>query len=147
MNEGSDFFPGYAVNLYLKRLSDVEVRPMTALQRFGLALGSSVVCAVSSWFVVPQQIATAPLPIVQTPDKQKLLDGGRGLIHLDVVVTDQSGRPVPGLQLSDFTLLDNGRPLKLLSFQCFRRKGQPRPPVSLIAGGGHARSSRPSPNQ
>jgi hypothetical protein len=95
---------------------------MTALQRFGLTLGSSVVCAVSSWFAVPQQIATAPLPIVQTPDKQKLLDGGRGLSHLDVVVTDQSGRPVPGLQLSDFTLLDNGRPLSFLSFHAFDAK-------------------------
>ena len=133
MNEGSkSSFPDTRLNLYLKRLSDVEVRPMTALQRFGLALGSSVVCAVSSWFAVPQQIATAPLPIVQTPDKQKLLDGGRGLIHLDVVVTDQSGRPVPGLQLSDFTLLDNGRPVKFLSFHAFDAKASPAPPVSLI---------------
>src|SRR3984957_3646131 len=126
MNEGSrSSFPDTQLNLYLKRLSDVEVRPMTAVQRFGLTLGSSVVCAVSSWFAVPQQIATAPLPIVQTPDKQKLLDGGRGLIHLDVVVTDQSGRPVPGLQLSDFTLLDNGRPLKFLSFHAFDAKASP----------------------
>jgi hypothetical protein len=105
---------------------------MTALRRFGLALGSSVVCAMSSWFAVPQQKATAPIPIVQTPNKQTLLDGGRGLIHLDVVVTDQSGGPVPGLQLSDFTLFDNGLPLKLLSFHAFDAKASPDPPVSLI---------------
>jgi VWFA-related protein len=118
-------FSGYAV----KPLPEKAVGcrgAMTALQRFGLALGSSVVCAMSSWFAVPQQKATAP------HDKQTLLDGGRGLIHLDVVVTDQSGRPVPGLQLSDFTLLDNGLPIKLLSFHAFDAKASPDPPVSLI---------------
>jgi VWFA-related protein len=38
-------------------------------------------------------------------------------IALDVVVTDKSGRPVPGLQQQDFTLLDNKQPQKILSFQ------------------------------
>ena len=36
---------------------------------------------------------------------------------LDVVVTDRSGRPVPGLQQHDFTLLDNKQPQKIVSFQ------------------------------
>jgi VWFA-related protein len=36
---------------------------------------------------------------------------------LDVVVTDKSGRPVPGLQQHDFTLLDNKQPQKIVSFQ------------------------------
>ena len=36
---------------------------------------------------------------------------------LDVVVTDKSGRPVPGLQQHDFTLLDNNQPQKIESFQ------------------------------
>jgi VWFA-related protein len=99
---------------------------MTALQRF------SVVCAICGWSAVPQQINTTPFRIVQTPDKQTLLDGGSGLMHLDVVVTDKSERPVSGLQRSDFTLLDNGRPLKLLSFHAFDAKASPDPPVSLI---------------
>src|SRR5580704_19541932 len=38
-------------------------------------------------------------------------------ITLDVVVTDKSGKPVPGLQQQDFTLLDNKQPQKILSFQ------------------------------
>jgi VWFA-related protein len=38
-------------------------------------------------------------------------------IKLDVVVTDHSGRVVPGLQQSDFTILDNKQPQKMLSFQ------------------------------
>ena len=35
---------------------------------------------------------------------------------LDVVVTDKSGRPLPGLQQQDFTLLDNKQPQKIVSF-------------------------------
>ena len=38
-------------------------------------------------------------------------------ISLDVVVTDKSGKPVPGLQQQDFTLLDDKQPQKILSFR------------------------------
>jgi VWFA-related protein len=41
---------------------------------------------------------------------------GEGRIHLDVVVTDKSGKAVSGLALKNFTLLDNNQPAKLLSF-------------------------------
>ena len=43
-------------------------------------------------------------------------DVAGGLIHLDVLVTDASGKPVAGLQREDFTILDNGTPQKILSF-------------------------------
>lgn len=39
-----------------------------------------------------------------------------GRIHLDVVVTDKKGKPVTGLELKDFTLLDEKQPAKILSF-------------------------------
>ena len=35
---------------------------------------------------------------------------------LDVVVTDKSGKAVPGLQQDDFTILDNKKPQKIASF-------------------------------
>ena len=38
-------------------------------------------------------------------------------IHLDVVVTEKSGAPVSGLQLEDFTLLDNNVPQTITSFE------------------------------
>jgi VWFA-related protein len=41
----------------------------------------------------------------------------QGLLKLDVAVTDASGKPVSGLRRDDFTLLDNGQPSNLLSFQ------------------------------
>jgi len=37
-------------------------------------------------------------------------------ITLDIVVTDRSGKPVPGLQQQDFTILDNKQPRTVLSF-------------------------------
>jgi VWFA-related protein len=40
-------------------------------------------------------------------------------INLVVVVTDKSGRPVTGLDLPDFTLLDNNQPSKILSFHAY----------------------------
>lgn len=52
-------------------------------------------------------------------------------ITLDVVVTDKSGKPVPGLQQQDFTLLDNKQPQKILSFQAVQGAATD-PPVEVI---------------
>jgi VWFA-related protein len=56
--------------------------------------------------------------------------GANRQITLDVVVTDKSGKPVPGLQQQDFTLLDNKQPQKILSFQAAAEKTDP--PVEVI---------------
>ena len=80
---------------------------MTALQRLNKVLGSALVFAFYPWLASSQPVVSPPHATdVQMPGKQILLDDGRGLIHLDVVVTDRSGRPVPGLRLSDFTLFE-----------------------------------------
>lgn len=60
-------------------------------------------------------------------------DAAEGLIQLDVVVTDKSGKPVTGLGAEDFTLLDNGQPEKIVSFQAFDGiTAKPDPPVEVI---------------
>lgn len=54
-------------------------------------------------------------------------------IQLDVVVTDKSGKPVPGLDLRDFTLLDNGHPSKILSFRAIDgRIEKTEPPAEIV---------------
>jgi VWFA-related protein len=59
--------------------------------------------------------------------------GTDGLIKLDVVVTDKSGNPIPGLRSSDLTLLDNAQPQKIISFQSFDgTNARPEPPVEVI---------------
>jgi VWFA-related protein len=56
-----------------------------------------------------------------------------GRINLDVVVTDASGKPVSGLGLNDFTLLDNNQPAKILSFHAVEAKSNSdEPPVEVI---------------
>jgi len=54
-------------------------------------------------------------------------------ITLDVVVSDKSGKPVPGLQQQDFTLLDNKEPNKILSFDAIQAgAATPEPPVEVM---------------
>ena len=53
-------------------------------------------------------IATAGSPAPSTTE---------GLIKLDVLVTGKTGKPVAGLGLKDFTLLDNDQPQEIVSFQ------------------------------
>ncbi|MGD0095141.1 MAG: VWA domain-containing protein [Terracidiphilus sp.] len=59
-----------------------------------------------------------------------------GRIHLDLVVADKSGQPVPGLEMTDFTLLDNNLPSKILSFHAFdghlQKAGPPAGVILLI---------------
>ena len=68
-----------------------------------------------------------------TPLTQNFSDAGSGLINLDVVVTDASGNIVSGLKTSDFSLLESGKPQKIVSFQALDGVSvQPEPPVAVI---------------
>jgi VWFA-related protein len=54
-------------------------------------------------------------------------------LTLDVVVTDKSGTPVPGLQQQDFTVLDNKLPQTILSFRAVEGTTAPAdPPIEII---------------
>lgn len=56
-----------------------------------------------------------------------------GQIQLDLVVTDKKGKPVAGLKQSDFTLLDDNRPVALESFHAFDASaGAAGPPQQII---------------
>ena len=60
-------------------------------------------------------------------------DASEGIVKLDVVVTDKSGKPVSGLESKDFTLLDNGQPQKIVTFHAFDGITiKPDPPVEVI---------------
>jgi VWFA-related protein len=58
-----------------------------------------------------------------------------GKIKLDVLVTDEAGRPVAGLKAKDFTLLDNEKPRPILSFHGVDGTvgaGRREPPVEVV---------------
>lgn len=70
-------------------------------------------------------------PSRQPPPAGALTPEGR--IHLDVLVSDSKGRPVPGLLPPDFTILDNGQARRILSFRSFDGVNvMPAPPVEVI---------------
>lgn len=65
---------------------------------------------------VSAQQQSAPAPEIPAANSQ-LSATSDHQISLDVVVTDKSGNPVPGLAEQDFTVLDNKQPRKIVSFQ------------------------------
>jgi len=85
----------------------------------------SLICVVS------QQKTTAGQP---QADPSVAPPGADHTIALDVLVTDKSGKPIAGLQQQDFTLLDNKRPQKILSFQAISGPASPTsdPPIEVI---------------
>jgi VWFA-related protein len=112
-----------------------------------LSVSSLLLPAIAFCFAVSLWAQTAPpasrptqSEAVRAPQMQMLtqspsatLDAEGGLIKLDVVVTDKSGKPVTGLEPTDLTLLDNGQPSKILSFQAFDgASAMPDPPVEVI---------------
>jgi len=64
---------------------------------------------------------------------QRQPDPEEGIIQLDVTVTDASGTPVAGLDRADFTLFDNDKPAKILTFhECDQAVQKPDAPTDLI---------------
>ncbi len=73
--------------------------------------------------------ADSPMVVLSPVER----DRAEGLIKLDVVVTDSGGKPVAGLESADFSLLEEGQPKKILSFQEFTGRGAGlEPPVKII---------------
>ena len=79
----------------------------------------------------PLALDATPSPAASSP----VTIAKDGLIKLDVVVTGKAGRPVGGLESKDFTLLDNGEPQKIISFQAFdgaTSQADPRVEIILV---------------
>ncbi len=64
---------------------------------------------------------------------QRFTDPAEGVLQLDVTVTDAAGKPVTGLNRDDFTLFDNDKPTRILTFHA-GDPAAPRPdaPTELI---------------
>jgi VWFA-related protein len=98
-----------------------------------LSLGL-LTCAAS---LVPAQ---APAPAAQSspslaprPANESSTPAAEGSMRLNVVVTDKGGRNVPGLGVGDFQLLDNNRPMQIMSFKAFGGSAAPAElPASVI---------------
>lgn len=60
------------------------------------------------------------------------VSSGDRLFILDVVVTDKSGKPIAGLEPRDFTLFDNKRPAKILSFKAATIRTEAADPAEVV---------------
>jgi VWFA-related protein len=86
---------------------------------------SSQVCAPQEMQHALMDTGTAAISVER--------DRAEGLLQLDVLVTDATGRPVSGLGGADFSLLENGQPQNVLSFQAFDGRGAlAEPPVRIV---------------
>ena len=114
--------------------------PTSHRLRLAAVLGLlSFVCAQSArtqrGITEPREIEAPFAPTAQDPAlvPSETLDPGLGLIKLDVVVTDTSGTPIPGIPSTDFAVLDNGEPSSIFSFQAFDGvSAKPDPPAKVI---------------
>lgn len=59
-------------------------------------------------------------------------DRPEGLIHLDVIVTNQAGKPVSGLKAADLVLLDKGQPQKIIPFEGTGARTDPPVAITLV---------------
>ncbi len=93
-----------------------------SIVRFAFCLAASSLFAVS-----PSVFAQSPANPAAKPTSQ--------IVATDLIVTDASGHRVTHLQSSDFTVLDNGTPRKILAFQSPRvaqsSTAKPTPPDSV----------------
>jgi len=97
------------------------------MERYCRWIGLFCFCCLSA-FAQENTQAKSPEPAASSPSAT-----ANHLITLDVVVADQSGHAVRGLQQQDFTLLDNKVAQKIVSFQAVAAApSTDDPPVEVI---------------
>jgi VWFA-related protein len=103
-----------------------------------LLLGFFAVQLLPAQSPQPQNPQSPPNPVLtqrppEPPAKTASVVTPEGRIHLDVTVTDATGKPVTGLEPWDFKLLDENQPRKILSFHAYDgAQVKPEPPVEVI---------------
>jgi VWFA-related protein len=73
-----------------------------------------MMCVLAAPFAPGQQVSPVPAVTASTPAASSV---ARSRMSLDVVVSDNAGSAVGGLEPFDFTLLDNNQPRKILNFR------------------------------
>jgi VWFA-related protein len=87
-------------------------------------------CLSLSLPAVAQQ--SVPATALQQEPNAALSVSPGGQIRLDAVVTDRSGKVIPGLQKQDFSVFDNKKPSNILSFQAVNETLAAADPVEVI---------------
>jgi len=89
-------------------------------------------CLISAQQAEPPNPVLNPRPPAKPASAPSAIEA-EGRVRLDMVVTDAAGAPVAGLEPWDFSLLDNDKPRKILTFRSFDGTTvKPEPPVEVI---------------
>ncbi len=102
------------------------------MRAFSRLCVSALYCSVLSLFSFAQQAALPAQPAPPGKAEAAPATAADHTISLDVVVTDKSGNPVPGLLQQDFTLLDDKQPQKITSFRASAEADQASNPIQAI---------------
>jgi VWFA-related protein len=116
-------------------LSDPSLFLPTLVLCLAASLWAKTASGAGPWAAPPAQPGEALALQGQGPTQatSPAWEATQGLINLDVVVTDNSGKTIRGLGPKDFTLLDNHQPQKILSLHSFDGvSATPDPPVEVI---------------
>jgi VWFA-related protein len=94
--------------------------------------------------VRPQQSQPAP----PKPEQEETVRIGTAVVHVDVIVTDKTGRRITGLNASDFQMLDENKPASLDYFAAIEgsRVSRSENPGGQPAAAGSAQPA-PDPSQ
>jgi hypothetical protein len=93
----------------------------------------AVIFAVTSPACAQYEVPHAPIDAQHTVVSEVARDSAEGLIKLDLMVADATGKPVPDLKRADFNLLEDGHAQNIISFQAFDGQGAgAEPPVKII---------------
>jgi len=100
--------------------------------RLGLALVTVAALVLGSAVVVRTQGSQRAAGESSGAPTALGTDSGDGPVRIDAVVTDNRGRPVPGLRASDFQLIENGAPQTLTDVE-FRTVPEAVAPIAPLA--------------
>jgi VWFA-related protein len=114
----------YLTMEHLRRVFDLFVTQGTRTSRVCVALLFSIATtalAQQTQSVGAREPGAAPPPaglaVSADIDRDRMPDPAKGLVRVDVAVTDKAGKSVSGLSEKSFTLFDNDKQQKIVTFQ------------------------------
>jgi VWFA-related protein len=79
-------------------------------------------------------LALALLWLVQAVEHPPVIPAEAEIVHVEALVTDKKGRPVPGLSVDDFVVYEDGRPVPIVVFAAPRAASLPTAEPRAAAG-------------
>lgn len=110
----------------------MRLSSMLSTGLFSLGILSGTATLVPAQTPVPAATPQSSPTLVARSANDASAPAAKGSMRLNVVVTDKGGKNVPGLGVGDFQLLDNGRPMQIMSFKAFGGNAAPAETTATV---------------